>query len=156
MQDHRRYLSWAALLAIFVLLGPVVGGMTFWVGGGLLIGAVLGFKDFGNLASGALAISIGLAPLGMIQALITGIIAGLISRRVKSAPKWILWTTLTGTLVSAFSLLTVLAAYVFSAQYGAASGVFIAFTGMSVVGAVSSAACAALSVKLRPLAAAGK
>lgn len=142
--------GWIAFLAVFTLVGPLVGGMVFWLGGGLLLGVATDAEDVQNLAIGALAVSLALAPLGMVQAIITGVISGLVSRGTLSTRRWITYTTASGGAVSALSLLTVLLVYVLGRSYGFWTSLGAGVGGMFAMGALSALVCAVICHKFRP------
>lgn len=73
MQRSKTLWVWIALLLVFTLIGPVLGGLIFWVGSGVVFGAVKSVSDLGKLATGALAVSIAMTPLAWFRRLLPGL-----------------------------------------------------------------------------------
>lgn len=150
MQRSKSVRAWVALLLVFTLIGPVVGGLIFWIGGGVLMGAVKSPVDLGNLAIGALGISLGLAPLGMVQALITGLISGLVSRGTSRHGLWIAITAGAGGLASALSVPTALLVHSIASHDGVAQALSVGMGSMFASGAGAALICACLCSGFRP------
>ena len=150
MQRSKSVRAWVALLLVFTLIGPVVGGLIFWIGGGVLVSAVKNPADLGNLAIGALGISLGLAPVGMIQALITGLISGLVSRGTSRHRLWIAITVGAGGLVSALSLPTALLVHSIARDGGFTQALVFGMGIMFASGVGAALICAVLCMGFRP------
>lgn len=139
-----------ALVAVFTVLGPVLGGVVFWLGVGVAMGAVQSLDELSNLFIGGLAVSIALAPLGMIQAAIAGIISGLVSRGTLSPGRWIAYSGAIGAGVSVFSVLTVFVVGIFAREQSVASALLGGVGAMLVTGGVAAMVCAWICLPFRP------
>ncbi len=150
MQRSKTLWVWIALLLVFTLIGPVLGGLVFWVGSGVVFGAVKSVSDLGKLATGALAVSIAMAPLGMVQALITGIISGLVSRGTSSPAGWLAVSSVIGGIASVLSVPTALLVYYTARHEGFAHALAFGTGSMFISGAGAALLCASLCVRIRP------
>jgi hypothetical protein len=151
-------------VALFALLGPVVGAMTFvvvstvsmlasWQGAGPSLVSVVG----GVLLVAVVALGFGFV-LGVVPAAITGAICLAVSRRVASTVLWLGLSALIGGGVTALFAVVLRGVILQNRVAGVGGQIDSAMSiagvamssGLAAVGALAALACAGLSRNWRP------